>query len=130
MKCFSDLKYSFSYQNSIKMCTNVNHKDLITVHHEMMHVQYFLSYRHQPKVFRDGANPGKPRTYHFHRLILQTGKMHSYALVRFIYFLSLTSTFGKVFLCFFFIRSFVCLFDHLNSYNCFPFQSIRLLVLS
>lgn len=41
------------------MCTNVNHKDLITVHHEMMHVQYFLTYRHQPKVFRDGANSGK-----------------------------------------------------------------------
>lgn len=43
----------------IKMCTNVNHKDLITVHHEMAHIQYFMSYRHQPKVFRDGANAGK-----------------------------------------------------------------------
>lgn len=40
------------------MCTNVNQKDLITVHHEMLHVQYFLNYRHQPKVFRDGANAG------------------------------------------------------------------------
>lgn len=40
------------------MCTNVNQKDLITAHREMLHVQYFLHYRHQPKVFRDGANPG------------------------------------------------------------------------
>lgn len=40
------------------MCTGVNHKDLITVHHEMAHIQYFLSYRNKPKVFRDGANAG------------------------------------------------------------------------
>lgn len=33
-------------------------KDLVTVHHEMAHIQYFLEYRYQPKVFRDGANPG------------------------------------------------------------------------
>lgn len=52
-KCFS------FFFLSIKMCTNVNHKDLITVHHEMLHVQYFLNYRHQPKVFRDGANSGE-----------------------------------------------------------------------
>ncbi|KAF7271170.1 hypothetical protein GWI33_015938 [Rhynchophorus ferrugineus] len=41
----------------IKMCTNVNMKDLITVHHEMAHIHYFMSYKNQPKVFRDGANP-------------------------------------------------------------------------
>lgn len=41
------------------MCTGVTHKDLITVHHEMAHIQYFVSYRNKPKVFRDGANPGK-----------------------------------------------------------------------
>ena len=40
------------------MCTKVNMKDLITVHHEMAHIQYFLQYRNRPKVFRDGANPG------------------------------------------------------------------------
>jgi len=33
-------------------------EDLITVHHEMGHVQYFLQYKHQPLVFRRGANPG------------------------------------------------------------------------
>lgn len=40
------------------MCTQVNMKDFITVHHEMAHVQYFLNYKKQPKVYRDGANPG------------------------------------------------------------------------
>lgn len=42
----------------IKMCTNVNMKDLITAHHEMAHIHYFMYYKNQPKVFRDGANPG------------------------------------------------------------------------
>ena len=31
---------------------------LITVHHEMGHVQYFRQYKDQPSSFRDGANPG------------------------------------------------------------------------
>ncbi|NXX73935.1 ACE enzyme, partial [Urocolius indicus] len=42
----------------IKQCTVVNMDDLITVHHEMGHVQYFLQYMDQPVSFRDGANPG------------------------------------------------------------------------
>ncbi|KAM8988729.1 angiotensin-converting enzyme [Ara ararauna] len=42
----------------IKQCTMVNMDDLITVHHEMGHVQYFLQYMDQPISFRDGANPG------------------------------------------------------------------------
>ncbi|VEN53345.1 unnamed protein product [Callosobruchus maculatus] len=41
----------------IKMCTQVNMKDLITAHHEMAHIYYFMQYKNQPKVFRDGANP-------------------------------------------------------------------------
>ncbi|CAH1991064.1 unnamed protein product [Acanthoscelides obtectus] len=41
----------------IKMCTHVNMKDLITAHHEMAHIYYFMEYKNQPKVFRDGANP-------------------------------------------------------------------------
>lgn len=32
--------------------------DLITVHHEMGHIQYFMNYAHQPVVYREGANPG------------------------------------------------------------------------
>lgn len=38
------------------MCTQVNHVDFDTVHHEMGHVQYFMQYRHQPVIFRNGAN--------------------------------------------------------------------------
>lgn len=33
-------------------------KDLITVHHEMAHIQYFLRYSGLAREFRDGANPG------------------------------------------------------------------------
>ncbi|XP_035263080.1 angiotensin-converting enzyme-like [Anguilla anguilla] len=42
----------------IKQCTVVTMDDLITVHHEMGHVQYFLQYKDQHISFRDGANPG------------------------------------------------------------------------
>ncbi|XP_066978847.1 angiotensin-converting enzyme-like [Macrobrachium rosenbergii] len=42
----------------IKQCTDVTMNDLITVHHEMGHVEYFLQYMHLPQVFRTGANPG------------------------------------------------------------------------
>uniref|UniRef100_I3KVB9 Angiotensin-converting enzyme n=1 Tax=Oreochromis niloticus TaxID=8128 RepID=I3KVB9_ORENI len=42
----------------IKQCTVVTMDDLITVHHEMGHIQYFLQYKDQPVSFRDGANPG------------------------------------------------------------------------
>lgn len=34
-------------------------KDLLTSHHEMAHIQYYLQYSHQPYLYRDGANPGK-----------------------------------------------------------------------
>lgn len=42
----------------IKMCTEVNFDDLVTVHHEMGHIQYFIQYVDYPLQFRDGANPG------------------------------------------------------------------------
>lgn len=42
----------------IKMCTSINMQDLITIHHEMGHIQYYLQYKNQPPVFREGANPG------------------------------------------------------------------------
>ncbi|XP_017782037.1 PREDICTED: angiotensin-converting enzyme-like [Nicrophorus vespilloides] len=42
----------------IKMCTEVNYEDFITIHHEMGHIQYFIQYKNQPISFRDGANPG------------------------------------------------------------------------
>lgn len=46
------------FVSRIKQCTVVTMDDLITVHHEMGHVQYFLQYKDQPVSFRDGANPG------------------------------------------------------------------------
>ncbi|XP_055997291.1 uncharacterized protein LOC130047084 isoform X2 [Ostrea edulis] len=42
----------------IKMCTEISMEDLITIHHEMGHVEYFLQYKEQPTSFREGANPG------------------------------------------------------------------------
>ncbi|KAH9634475.1 hypothetical protein HF086_002198 [Spodoptera exigua] len=50
----------------IKMCTHVDMKDLVTAHHEMAHIEYFLAYRNLPKVFRDGANPGKQINVHIY----------------------------------------------------------------
>ena len=42
----------------IKMCTTVTHADLVTIHHEMGHIEYFMEYKKQPFVFREAANPG------------------------------------------------------------------------
>ncbi|XP_063230814.1 angiotensin-converting enzyme-like [Bacillus rossius redtenbacheri] len=42
----------------IKQCTQINMQHLFTAHHEMGHVQYFLQYRDQPTVYKEGANPG------------------------------------------------------------------------
>jgi len=42
----------------IKMCTEVNLNSLITVHHEMGHIQYYLQYKDKYLEFRSGANPG------------------------------------------------------------------------
>ncbi|GFN85927.1 angiotensin-converting enzyme [Plakobranchus ocellatus] len=42
----------------IKMCTKVNHQDLMTIHHEMGHVQYDMTYTDLPLIYRFGANPG------------------------------------------------------------------------
>jgi len=42
----------------IKQCTEVDMGWLMTTHHEMGHIEYFLQYKEQPVQFRDGANPG------------------------------------------------------------------------
>ncbi|KAL1137895.1 hypothetical protein AAG570_009590, partial [Ranatra chinensis] len=42
----------------IKECTQVQQKDLRVVHHEMGHIQYYLQYKNQPHVFKEGANSG------------------------------------------------------------------------
>ncbi|KAK3930192.1 Angiotensin-converting enzyme [Frankliniella fusca] len=41
----------------IKQCTEVTMDDLLTIHHEMAHIQYYLHYAEQPYIFRRGANP-------------------------------------------------------------------------
>lgn len=42
----------------IKQCTRINMEDLLTAHHEMGHVEYYLQYKDQPTIFKEGANPG------------------------------------------------------------------------
>lgn len=41
----------------IKMCTNINMEDFITIHHEMGHIQYYIQYSDLPLALREGANP-------------------------------------------------------------------------
>ena len=52
--------WDFAINNDvrIKQCTRVTMESLITVHHEMGHVEYYLHYNKQPLAFRGGANPG------------------------------------------------------------------------
>lgn len=42
----------------IKMCIEINGEDFVTVHHELGHNFYQRAYRHQPFLFRSGANDG------------------------------------------------------------------------
>ncbi|KAJ8307536.1 hypothetical protein KUTeg_015620 [Tegillarca granosa] len=46
------------HASAIKMCTEINKDYLETIHHEMGHIEYFMAYRNQPEVYRDGANCG------------------------------------------------------------------------
>lgn len=39
----------------IKMCTQINHDDLVTIHHEQGHLMYDHAYREQHYLFRAGA---------------------------------------------------------------------------
>lgn len=56
----------------IRMCSQVNENDLNTIHHEMGHIQYFMSYRNQPMIFQVGGSPalhesvGETILYSFH----------------------------------------------------------------
>lgn len=65
------------------MCTDVTHKDFITAHHEMAHLQYFLNYRHNPKVFRDGANPGNFYFSYFHPTLISSTSVCKQLLLSF-----------------------------------------------
>ncbi|KAH9498639.1 hypothetical protein Btru_007067 [Bulinus truncatus] len=42
----------------IKMCTSVTQQDLMVIHHEMGHIQYYMHYKDQPTIYREGANNG------------------------------------------------------------------------
>ncbi|XP_014283834.1 angiotensin-converting enzyme isoform X2 [Halyomorpha halys] len=42
----------------IKMCTRIEMDDLLTIHHEMGHIQYYLQYKDQPYIYKEGANSG------------------------------------------------------------------------
>ncbi|KAI0233168.1 Angiotensin-converting enzyme [Lamellibrachia satsuma] len=42
----------------IKQCTEITMPWVITTHHEMGHIQYYLQYKDQPVNFRRGGNPG------------------------------------------------------------------------
>ncbi|XP_077483575.1 angiotensin-converting enzyme-like [Amblyomma americanum] len=42
----------------IKMCTDPSMEELRTVHHEMGHVEYYMLYKHQHVLNRQGANEG------------------------------------------------------------------------
>lgn len=42
----------------IKQCTEITMTWVVTTHHEMGHVQYYLQYKHQPVSFRRGGNLG------------------------------------------------------------------------
>ena len=39
-------------------CVTPTQKSLVTVHHEVGHIEYYLSYRKQPFVFRKAASQG------------------------------------------------------------------------
>ena len=41
------------------MCTEVNLGYLVTIHHEMGHIQYYKQYEELNLQYRDGANPGE-----------------------------------------------------------------------
>ena len=42
----------------LKVCLHDTSDDFTTVHHELGHIYYYLAYRHQPFLFRSGANDG------------------------------------------------------------------------
>lgn len=42
----------------MKQCTKITTDDLVSTHHEMAHVQYYLQYKDQPYIFRGEALPG------------------------------------------------------------------------
>lgn len=53
----SDFDYRDDYR--VRICTERNEEHFYTIHHEMGHIQYYMSYdESQPFVYRNGANSG------------------------------------------------------------------------
>lgn len=48
----------FDQDVRLKLCLHDTTDDFVTVHHELGHIYYFLAYRKQPFMFRNGANDG------------------------------------------------------------------------
>ena len=48
----------FDQDVRLKVCLHGTTDDFITVHHELGHIYYYLAYRNQPFLFRNGANDG------------------------------------------------------------------------
>ncbi|CAF2074598.1 unnamed protein product [Rotaria magnacalcarata] len=65
----SDMGYHNDYR--VKICTIADEDYLYTIHHEMGHVEYYMSYAKQPFLYRDGANSG------FHEAIGDTIGMYA-----------------------------------------------------
>ncbi|KAJ0179018.1 hypothetical protein K1T71_005793 [Dendrolimus kikuchii] len=66
--CYTSISWDF-YDGEdfrVKQCTTVDYQNLLTTHQEMGRIQYYLQYRHQPYIFRDGASRG------FHEAIADT----------------------------------------------------------
>ncbi|RWS28006.1 angiotensin-converting enzyme-like protein, partial [Leptotrombidium deliense] len=54
---YINFKDNAEYVLRVKQCTEVNMEDLKTVHHELGHIYYYMLYKDQPFILRDGANP-------------------------------------------------------------------------
>lgn len=70
----ANLNYHDDYR--VKICTIINDDYFYTIHHEMGHVEYYMSYaKKQPSVYQDGANSG------FHEAIGDTIGMFASTLI-------------------------------------------------
>lgn len=66
----SDFKYHDDYR--VRICTEINAAHFYTIHHEMGHVEYYMSYdKEQPYIYQDGANSA------FHEAIGDTIGMYA-----------------------------------------------------
>jgi len=64
-----DMAYHDDYR--VKICTAITEDYFYTAHHEMGHVEYYMSYKDQPYYYRDGANSA------FHEAIGDTISMYA-----------------------------------------------------